>query len=223
MVPRASVGGGLIRGPRRRRSDRRTHRGWGWIRVSLLRFSQDSISASLQDGRSLARVVCDLITGQCRVHALCPLNIVRFRGLWFSRDNRRLYILRKVLRPSQRVRVRFGQVDELFLAHFSTEDEGCTVRVRRCRKRTREAAAPRAARPGACRRLLRKIDGDAFQAAATCGQTLLQWLLRSENAAHSPHGRTVHHVGFCKRLLLSIAAKEGGPTRAARTLLDPRH
>ena len=99
----------------------------------------------------------------------------------------------------------------------------CTVLVRRCRRRNREATVPPAPRSGACRRILRKIDGDALQAAATSGQTLLQWLLRAENAAHSHYGMTAPHVGFCKRLLLSIADREEESDRAARSLLAPGH
>ena len=100
------------------------------MQVSLLRFSQDSIGASLQNGRTLAGVEEDLHARRYGVRALCPLNVVRYQGRWFSRDNRRLYILRRVLLPTQRVYVRYGHVDELFLAHFSTEDEGRTIRVR---------------------------------------------------------------------------------------------
>ena len=117
-------------------SSGRTHRYWcqpkrrGWLRINQIRFSQSSIGASLQDGRLLTRVEEDLRAGRLGVSELCLLNVVQFRGRWFSRDNRRLYVLQRVLQPEQHVHVRFGYVDDLFLSQFSTEDEGGTIRVR---------------------------------------------------------------------------------------------
>ena len=108
--------------PRHKRRER--------LRISELRFSQSSIAATLQDGRPLAQVENDLRAGRICGAALGPLNVVHFRGRWFSRDNRRLHILRRVLWPGQYVRVHFGHVDSLFLSHFSTHNEGDTIRVR---------------------------------------------------------------------------------------------
>ena len=103
-------------------SSGRTRRYWcrpkwrGWRRINQFRFSQSSIGASLQDGRLLTRVKEDLRAGRLWVSELCPLNVVYFRGRWFSRDNRRLHILQRVFWPEQHVHVRFGYVDNLFLS-----------------------------------------------------------------------------------------------------------
>jgi hypothetical protein len=129
-------------------SSGRTHRYWcrpkwrGWLRINQLRFSQSSIGASLQDGRLLTRVEEDLRAGRLWVSELCPLNVVYFRGRWFSRDNRRLHVLQRVLQPEQHVRVRFGYVNNLFLSHFSTEDEGGTIRVRPAKNAGRRPPCP---------------------------------------------------------------------------------
>ena len=88
-------------------SSGRTRRYWcrpkwrGWLRINQRRFSQSSIGASLQDGRLLTRVEEDLRAGRLGVSELCPLNVVHFRGRWFSRDNRRLHVLLRVLRPER--------------------------------------------------------------------------------------------------------------------------
>ena len=129
-------------------SSGRTHHYWrqpkrrGWLRINQLSFSRSSIGASLQDGRLLTRVGEDLRAGRLGGSELCPLNVVHFRGRWFSRDNRRLYVLQRVLQPEQHVHVRFGHVDDLFLSHFSTEDEGGTIRVRPAKNAGRRPPRP---------------------------------------------------------------------------------
>jgi hypothetical protein len=176
-------------------SSGRTHRYWcrpkwrGWLRINQLRFSQSSIGASLQDGRLLTRVEEDLRAGRLWVSELCPLNVVYFRGRWFSRDNRRLHVLQRVLQPEQHVRVRFGYVDNLFLSHFSTEDEGGTIRVRPAKNAGRRPprpppssdpfTAPTGAQPrlGTCQRILCKANLEARLAANGGCQTICQVLL----------------------------------------------
>ena len=175
----------------------KAHRFWcrprwrGWLRINQLRFSQSSIGASLQDGRPLTRVEDDLRTGRLWASELGPLNVVYFRGRWFSRDNRRLHVLQKVLRPDQHVRVRFGYVNSLFLSHFSTEDEGDTIRVRLAKNAGRRSprppppsdlgTAPAGAPPRrtTCQRILCKANLEARLVAYGNRQTICQTLLHS--------------------------------------------
>ena len=201
----------------------------GWIRVSQLRFSQNSIGASLQDGRPLTRVEEDLHKGRCRVSALCPLNVVRFRGHWFSRDNRRLYILRKVLSPEQRICVRFGHVDDLSLAHFSTEDDGRTIRVRpaRCKGFRPPRLPPPQPRIGVCQRILCKADWNAWLATRRVGRTIYQMLLLrctpctgghipSRMSTRPSPGSELATLGgrqsICQELLRATAGVSGRPS-----------
>ena len=155
----------------------------GRLRISELRFSQSSIAASLQDGRSLEQVEADLRAGRIRGAALGPLNVVHYRGQWFSRDNRRLHILRRVLRPKQYVRVHFGHVDSLFLSHFSTHNEGDTIRVRNTKgtehwlTHRAPSKAPTAAQgsapppTGACLRILRRLEAKGYDVPAHLQQS----------------------------------------------------
>ena len=184
----------------------------GWLRVNQLRFSQNSIGASLQDGRLLTRVEEDLRTGRRGVSALCPLNVVHFRGRWFSRDNRRLYVLRRFLSPEQRVLVRIGHVDDLFLSHFSTEDEGRTIRVRPAKGAGLRPPRPPPPQPrwGACQRILCKTDLNARLAANRRGQTICQMLLL--RCTSGAGGRPIVPRGAQPRLGLGLATLREGPS-----------
>ena len=200
--------------PKRRRWCRRR-----LLRINQLRFSQSSIGASLQDGRLLTRVEEDLRAGHLGVSELCPLNVVHFRGRWFSRDNRRLYVLQRVLQPEQHVHVRFGHVDDLFLSHFSTEDEGGTIRVRQAKNAGRRPPRPpppsdlftvptgAQSRLGTCQRILCKANLEAWLAANGGGQTICQVLLHCTSGKGgrppAPSGAQPR-LGTCQRILCKV-------------------
>ena len=104
----------------------------GWLWADQIHFSQTSIKATFQNGGSLEHLEAELRRDGRAIQCIGHLNVVLHLGKWFTRDNRRLYAIKRVA-PDCLVPVAFGTVDRLFLSHFTTQNGGSSIYVRGAR------------------------------------------------------------------------------------------
>ena len=104
----------------------------GWLWADQIHFSQTSIKATFQNGGSLEHLEAELRRDGRAILGIGHLNVVLHLGKWFTRDNRRLYAIKRVA-PDCLVPVAFGTVDRLFLSHFTTQNGGSSIYVRGAR------------------------------------------------------------------------------------------
>lgn len=110
------------------------------VSVSEIGWAQDSISAHFRDGRNVHEEIGRLngLTEDERRSAIGRIpriRVVRFETQgWITLDNRRLYILRAVLRPGTLITVQVATYDEAMelKRKLTTRNEGKWVIVRNC-------------------------------------------------------------------------------------------
>ena len=74
----------------------------------------------------------DLRHGKKTLHGLGPISVVFCDGKWFTRNIRRLFVIKSVYAGGL-VPVVIGAVDKLFRQHNTTMNRGVSVRIRRRR------------------------------------------------------------------------------------------
>lgn len=103
------------------------------LRPSDIRYSQDSIASyfgyGIYSGRPIGESLDELIQGRCRVRDIPTITVQSRDGLWYTADNRRLWIFRKgeELDMIQEVQVQEGYVNP---SKFTTYNRGVSIRVR---------------------------------------------------------------------------------------------
>ncbi|CAE7227677.1 unnamed protein product [Symbiodinium sp. CCMP2592] len=98
--------------------------------VQEIFYSQDSIKNKFQDGRSLGQMERELRVGVKHLSDIPRITVVRHEGRWFSVDNRRLWVFKRVFGQQQSVPVCRGAQDHRFWSKFTTKNRGVDVRVR---------------------------------------------------------------------------------------------
>jgi RHS repeat-associated protein len=99
----------------------------GTIDPSRIRFSQDSISPTFGDGRTVADLTAQLRAGRS-AGAVPPIRIVHRNGKVYTLDNRRLKAFRDAGVPVPYQRLEHVPADELF--KFTTTNDGVDIIVR---------------------------------------------------------------------------------------------
>ncbi|CAK8694632.1 uncharacterized protein LOC143447096 [Clavelina lepadiformis] len=96
-----------------------------------IRFAQDTISNTFRgNGQSVNRTI-DLITeGKILVENIPPMTVIERNGLYYSQDNRRLYVFRvlQCINHLNEVKVNIG--NSFPMNKFTTNNEGTSVLVR---------------------------------------------------------------------------------------------
>lgn len=100
----------------------------GKIDPKKVRFSQDNISSSFKDKRSVADLTQKLKSGALSPDAVAPIRIVEKDGLIYTLDNRRLKAFQDAGVP-----INYQKLDAIpanELSKFSTKNEGISIDVR---------------------------------------------------------------------------------------------
>ena len=66
------------------------------LRPSDIRFTQDTISHKFSDGTLIGRLLDDIVIGRCFVSAIKTIEVKLVDGLWYSADNRRLWVFKQL-------------------------------------------------------------------------------------------------------------------------------
>jgi len=96
---------------------------------SDIRFMHRRINPRFKDGRSLNATVDQIASGQMSVRALPTIRVVERNGLYYSFDNRRLYVYRALQQKGKLDSILVNVVDiSLFQPkRFSTINNGLTI------------------------------------------------------------------------------------------------
>lgn len=106
-----------------------------FLKPSEIRFSQDSIGNSFggytsHPFRRIGQTLDDILSRRCNVDSIPRISVMNRNGLWFTADNRRLWVF-------QQAETR-GKIEEIYVSvtfyinfnKFTTENNGMSVRVR---------------------------------------------------------------------------------------------
>ncbi|OWF40087.1 hypothetical protein KP79_PYT06501 [Mizuhopecten yessoensis] len=103
------------------------------LRPSEIRYSQDSIAYYFGYGRysgtQIGQTLDDILQGKCNVRDIPTITVSSRDGLWYSGDNRRLWVFRKCeeLGIIDRVPAAEGYINS---SKFTTYNRGVSIRVR---------------------------------------------------------------------------------------------
>ena len=102
------------------------------LRPSQIRFMQDSISSDFKNGQSVNERAVDLARGNITPKNFPTIRVVKKNGVYYSFDNRRLYIFRYAeLRNSiEEVEVKKVSPNLLNPSKFTTKNHGREIVVR---------------------------------------------------------------------------------------------
>ena len=93
-------------------------------------YSQDSVARHFQDGRALTDLEEGLRLGTTSIQRVPTITVVDHDGRWFSVDNRRLLVFKRVYTDSTVIPVLVGQHDQEFRRKFTTKNNGEAITVR---------------------------------------------------------------------------------------------
>jgi len=101
----------------------------GTINPGNIRFTQNSISATFQDGRTVSDLVNGLKTGEINATNISPIRVFEKDGQIFTLDNRRLYAYQEA---GVEILYRWATAEEVSAEawKFTTTNGGTSIRVR---------------------------------------------------------------------------------------------
>ncbi|XP_021362102.1 uncharacterized protein LOC110455953 [Mizuhopecten yessoensis] len=107
-----------------------------YLRPSEIRFSQDSINNifdknSLHAYRRIGETLDALLKGQCNISDIPTIKVVNRNGVWFTVDNRRLWVFRKLEELGKCTDIPVRQDYNIPSRKLTTVNEGRSITVRR--------------------------------------------------------------------------------------------
>uniref|UniRef100_F6WN06 Uncharacterized protein n=1 Tax=Ciona intestinalis TaxID=7719 RepID=F6WN06_CIOIN len=95
-----------------------------------IRFSQDSIKSSFQDGRSIMQAIIDIRKGRMEATDFPTISVTLKNGNYYTCDNRRLYVFRVLQCEGILNRVPVYTTTYINPCKFTTYNQGVSIRVR---------------------------------------------------------------------------------------------
>ncbi|XP_078489789.1 uncharacterized protein LOC144746290 isoform X1 [Ciona intestinalis] len=95
-----------------------------------IRFSQDSIRSSFQDGRSIMQAIIDIRNGRMEATDFPTISVIFQNGNYYTGDNRRLYVFRVLQCEGILNRVPVYTTTYINPRKFTTYNQGVSIRVR---------------------------------------------------------------------------------------------
>ncbi|XP_021362057.1 uncharacterized protein LOC110455929 [Mizuhopecten yessoensis] len=105
------------------------------LRPSQIRFSQDSINnkfdkKSAHAKRPIGETLDALLKGECDISHIPPITVVDRDGVWFTVDNRRLWVFRKLEELGKCTKISVKKGYRIPSKKFTTVNEGRSVTLR---------------------------------------------------------------------------------------------
>ncbi|KAL4230017.1 hypothetical protein ACF0H5_010404 [Mactra antiquata] len=100
------------------------------LRPSKIRYSQDSISNRFCDGELIGEVLDDLCDKRIRKRDIPMIEVALVNGKWYTADNRRLWVFRKLEELGKCRKIPVDEIDEIPPYKMTTQNNGKDVRVR---------------------------------------------------------------------------------------------
>ena len=109
-----------------------------WVDPSTVRFTHDSVSPTFSTGEDVFDVIRKLKNGDKLPDEFPPIRIHLRDGKWYTLDNRRLYVMKEAgVSKIKTVVATAEEVAKEWDSKFTTENDGCSVRVRSGPRRRR--------------------------------------------------------------------------------------
>ena len=106
-----------------------------YLRPLEIRFSQDSIGSTF--GRStshpnkpIGETLDDILTGHINVHSIPSISVVKQNGLWFTADNRRLWVFQEAEKRGKCDKIYVRESGYINYNKMTTVNDGVSVYVR---------------------------------------------------------------------------------------------
>lgn len=93
-------------------------------------FTQDSCANYFQDSRTLAQTESELRAGFTSPSYIETVTVVHYDGKWYTVDNRRVCVYKRVYPGNYTIPVRIGSADFRFHGKRTTTNGGTSIRVR---------------------------------------------------------------------------------------------
>ena len=100
------------------------------LRPSDIRYTQSSISNRFTNGGLLGELLDDIVVGRCFLTSIKRIEVKLVEGLWFSADNRRLWVFKQLEFLGHCPAVPVKVVKYVPGNKYSTENEGRDVTIR---------------------------------------------------------------------------------------------
>ncbi|XP_069124895.1 uncharacterized protein [Argopecten irradians] len=105
------------------------------LKPSEIRFCQDSINfvfdkKSSHSGKRIGETLDALLRGQCTVSQIPTITVVQRNGVWYTADNRRLWVFRKLEELGKCTTIPVYQGYSIPSKKFTTTNNGISVTVR---------------------------------------------------------------------------------------------
>ncbi|KAH3867153.1 uncharacterized protein LOC127867457 [Dreissena polymorpha] len=104
------------------------------MRPSDIRFCQESVSNKFRDGTRFVELEDDIAAGRRTVQSIPPIEIARYKGKWYSLDNRRLRVFKKLERKGLLDEIRVKVVENIPEWKLTTTNKGTSVEIRRVKR-----------------------------------------------------------------------------------------
>ncbi|OWF55761.1 uncharacterized protein LOC110455930 isoform X2 [Mizuhopecten yessoensis] len=106
------------------------------LRPSEIRFSQESIRNVFHEKKKhadthIGETLDALLTGKCKISEIPPITVVYMNENWYTADNRRLWVFRKLEELGQCTKIPVGKGHRIPQKKITTLNDGTDIRVRR--------------------------------------------------------------------------------------------
>lgn len=98
---------------------------------SEIRYSQDSIKSTFQDGTQLSTVIDNIIYGNKSLSSIPRIEVYQRNEKYYSSDNRRLYVFKEVQkRKWSHLKIEVSLKKGSFVPKLTTENDGESITFR---------------------------------------------------------------------------------------------
>ena len=106
-----------------------------YLRPSEIRFSQDSIGSTFgrctsHPYRPIGETLDDILNGHINVHSIPSISVVKQNGLWFTADNRRLWVFQEAEKRGKCDKIYVRESGYINYNKMTTLNDGVSVYVR---------------------------------------------------------------------------------------------
>ncbi|KAL3877302.1 hypothetical protein ACJMK2_035032 [Sinanodonta woodiana] len=100
------------------------------IRPSDIRYTQESISCRFQIGKNIGTVIKEIMNEECKISDIPEIEVMVKDGVYYSADNRRLYIFKILEAKGLVADISVRLVKRIKKSKWTTKTQGLAIDVR---------------------------------------------------------------------------------------------
>ncbi|XP_061187252.1 uncharacterized protein LOC133195425 [Saccostrea echinata] len=106
-----------------------------YLKPLEIRFSQDSIGRTFgrctsHPFRPIGNTLDDILSGRCNINSIPNISVVKRDGLWFTSDNRRLWVFQEAEKRGKCSEIYVRETSYFNYSKFTTANNGTSIYVR---------------------------------------------------------------------------------------------